>query len=228
MHTNGAMEWAIRTFGLSKRSAAGTPALRGVSLAVAPGEVCALTGPAGSGKSTLLAVLATAVRADAGSFCLAGHRVTSYPGDRQPLAAVRRLVGYLPAEPGHFQELTGAESLWLYARAYGLSAAEARLRIDVLLAWAQLEPVARQRVATYPYPARRRLALAQALLHRPPVLLLDDPGRGQPPGFRQALAQFLEQQAGAGTAVLLAAGSTGGPELAACRRQLHLQGGCLV
>lgn len=220
--------WAIRTFGLSKQSRTGAPALRGVSLGVARGEICALCGPPGSGKSTLLRVLATACRADAGSFCLAGHLVTSYPWRRAPLAAVRRAAGYLPAAPGHFTELTGAESLWLYARAHGLPAAEGRRRAGLLLEWARLSHLAQQPVGTYTDAQQRRLALVQALVHRPQVLLLDDPGQGQDPGFRQALGDLLAQWAAGGAAVLLAAATPTGPEFGACHRHLRLEGGRLV
>lgn len=225
---DGVRPWAIRTFGLSKRTAAGAPALRGISLGITPGEVCALLGPPGSGKSTLLRVLATACRADAGSFCLAGHLVTSYPWRRAPLQALRRCVGFLPEEPGHFSELTGTESLLLYAGAHGLARVDARVRTEILLDWAHLSPLAQRRVSAYSYAERRRLALAQALLHRPQVLLLDDPGRGQAPEFRQGLAHLIAQQAAAGTTVILAAPQAAGPEFVPCQRHLRLEGGRLL
>lgn len=208
----------LHAVGLTKRFGA-VVALRRVGLRVAPGEILAITGPPQAGKSTLLRVLATDLRADAGSFCINGLLVTSFAGQRPPLAAVRRAVGYLPAEADHLQGLTGEEECLLFARCHGIPARRARPEVEALLDWAGLLPLARVPVRRYTYAERRRLALVQALLHRPPALLLDEPARGQPTGFAERLAARLAAEAAHGAAVVVTGIAPAGA------RRLEMEGG---
>lgn len=224
--------WSVRTLGLTK-AFQGRPALQGLNLAIQPGEQVLIQGVPGAGKSTLLRLLATAARPDAGSFYLAGHRITSWSGHRQPLVAVRQAAGYLPDETGLMDELTGWEHGLLWARLHGLPYREARLRLRLLLDWAGLATLQGRAVRTYRYPERRRLGLIRALLHRPSVLLLEDPGRGQPPDFRERVSALLQRHSAAGGTVLLAVDlpegvQLSGPERLACTRRITLDRGQVV
>lgn len=219
--------WALRAFGLTK-TIAGRPVLRGVNLSLAAGEVCALTGARGAGKSVLLSVLATASRADAGSFYIDGWPVLAWPGHRPRLTEVRRRIGYLPERTGHLSGLTGWESGLLFARLFGVDPAVARRRLQDLFERLELLEAAGESVATYTPAERRRLALAEALLHRPPLLLLDRPGDGQPPALQARIADALRAEAERGSAILLALGADGeAPELARLGRGAVLAGGLL-
>lgn len=217
--------------------------MRGVDLAVAPGEVVAVLGPPGAGKSTLLQVLATATRPDTGCVYVAGHLIAAWPGRRPASLAVRRAIGYLGEDPPPLPELTGWEAGRFWGELHGLHPTEVDRRLAELLAWAGLDPVARRPLAEWGYAERRRLGWVLALLHRPRVLILDNPGRGQPPQWRQALAQALARHAVAGGAAVLALDVPPGsglapvavagrdlaaPELAACHRLLTMDGGKLA
>ncbi|MDI3339810.1 MAG: ATP-binding cassette domain-containing protein [Sphaerobacter sp.] len=153
--------------GLTKRYG-DVPALRGVSLRAGPG-VLAVLGPNGSGKTTLLRILATALRPDAGRACFAGR---DYGADPRPL---RRRIGYLPQEidlPGH---LTPRALLHYVARLKGVPPEP---QADALLHRLGLGAVADRRLQTLSGGQARLAALAQALLGRPRLLILDEPLTG--------------------------------------------------
>ncbi|BDG60731.1 ATP-binding cassette domain-containing protein [Caldinitratiruptor microaerophilus] len=220
-------KWALRAFGLTKQHA-GRPVLRGVNLSLAAGEVLAITGAPGAGKSLLLSVLATATRADAGSFYVDGWPVLAWPGHRPRLREVRRRIGYLPERTGHLPGLTGWESGLLFARLFGLDPGAARRRLGDLFERLDLLGVAGQPVATYSLSERRRLALAEALLHQPSLLLLDRPDDGHAASVRAHIADVLQAEARRGRAILLALrDGDAAPELALLGRRAVLAGGLL-
>ena len=170
-----------------------------VSLNVAPGEIVGLAGPSGSGKSLLLAVCATLVRADAGDIRIAGRDPRKAP------AAVRATIGYVSDETGYDPRMTVAEDLAFFARAHGLARAAAREAVrDAIVRW-QLGEVAELTMAAASRGWRRRVALARATLHRPAVLLLDDPADGLDADGRERLAHELRRHADAGGSALVAA-----------------------
>lgn len=170
-----------------------------VSLDVAPGEIVGLGGASGSGKSLLLAVCATLVRADAGDVRVAGRDPRKTP------AAVRATIGYVPGEVGYDPRMTVAEDLAFFARAHGLARAAAREAVrEAVVRW-QLGEVADVTMAAASRGWRRRVALARATLHRPAVLLLDDPADGLDADGRERLAHELRRHADAGGAALVAA-----------------------
>ena len=156
---------------LSKRFGCVT-ALVDVNLSVAEGEVVALLGANGAGKTTLLRILATTVTADTGEVSVAGHDV------RSEGTAVRGSVGLmLGDEHSWYWRLSGRRNLEFYAALYRLAPPAAAARVDELLSQQGLADAADRPVSEYSSGMRLRLALARALLAKPPVLLLDEPTR---------------------------------------------------
>ncbi|MEW6230974.1 MAG: ABC transporter ATP-binding protein [Chloroflexota bacterium] len=188
---------AVETYGLTRLYAAHR-GIEGATLRLARGEVFGFLGPNGSGKSTLLGVLATRLGPRAGSFRILGH-----DGAREP-AAIRRLIGYLPEGTAHWGTLSGFQNAWFFARAYGLGQAEARARLEGFFTWAGLWDQRGAPVETYSYGMKRKLALLEALVHLPPVLLLDEPTLGLDYASEVALRARLAELAAAGTTVLIA------------------------
>jgi heme exporter protein A len=177
------------------RTLAGTTVLAGVDLAVGRGEVVVLLGPNGAGKTTLLRVLALLLRPSAGTLRLFGVDATGAP------PALRQRIGYAGHESLCYPDLTGRENLMFYARLFAVP--DAARRIAELLAWAGLDGAARRPVRVYSRGMAQRLALARALLHRPDVLLLDEPYSGLDPHAAEALEERLTALGAAGHAVVL-------------------------
>ena len=144
-----------------------TPALVGVDLVVPPGAVCGLVGANGAGKTTLLRCIAAALTPTRGSVTVLGRDT------RRRAADVRALVDVVPASGGAYPELNAAENLRFALAMRGIRAAEAPL--GEALARAGLLQAADDPVRSYSSGMVRRLALARAMLTRPPLLLLDEP-----------------------------------------------------
>lgn len=193
--------------------------LREATLRVEPGEAVALTGPNGGGKSLLLAVCATLARAASGTVRIAGHDA------RTSGSSVRRLVGYLSDEVGIDPVLTAREDLAFFAEAHGIRRAlRAEAAGEGLRRWG-LDRVADEPVARLSRGLRRRLGLARACLHRPRVLLLDDPTVGLDAEARVMLQGELRRHLDEGAAVLLA--SHDADAIHACDRTVALVEGRL-
>ena len=172
---------------LTKVYPGGTQALSGIDFTVEAGEVFGFLGPNGAGKSTTLKILSTLIRKTSGRVVVAGHDV-----DRDP-RAIRRSIGFAMQEVGLDDISTGADFLTLQGLLYGLSRRDARRRADDLLDLLGLRPVARRKVGTYSGGMRRRVDLAAALVHEPPVLFLDEPTTGLDPQSRLAVWDHLAQ-----------------------------------
>ena len=165
--------------------------LNDLSFAVEAGEVVGLLGPNGAGKTTTLSVLATLRRPDTGRAWVDGHAT-----DREG-QAVRRVLGYVPQSLAIYPTLTGRENLRCFAGLVRASAA-----IDTVLAAVGLSERADDVVATYSGGMQRRLNLACGVLHRPRVLLLDEPTVGVDPQSRERIFATIRDQAAGGAAVL--------------------------
>jgi ABC-2 type transport system ATP-binding protein len=187
---------AIRVEGLTKRFGA-VEALRGVDLAVAPGTVLGLLGPNGAGKTTAVRILTTILGPDGGRAEVLGVDVTRDP------QAVRESIGLAGQYAAVDENLTGGENLRLVGRLTHLPTAGIRARADDLLDRFGLTEAADRPVKTYSGGMRRRLDLAAALVHRPPVLFLDEPTTGLDPASRSDLWQVIEELVAEGTTVLL-------------------------
>ena len=172
-------------------------ALDGLSLQVPQGSLYGLLGPNGAGKTTTLRILATLLAPDADSVQVAGIDALAQP------RAVRRLLGYVAQEVAIDKILTGRELLQLQGDLYHLNRSDRDRRILELIDFLAMGEWIDRRCGTYSGGMRRRLDLASGLLHRPQVLVLDEPTVGLDIESRAAIWQVLQQLRDQGTTVLL-------------------------
>jgi ABC-2 type transport system ATP-binding protein len=162
-------------------------AVADLTLGVAEREIFALLGPNGSGKTTLFRVLSTLIPLQRGEVTILGHNLRREPD------AIRARLGVVFQAPSVDKKLTVAENLSHMGRLYGLRGARLRQRIDEMLTRLGLADRRRNLVETLSGGLRRRVELAQGMLHKPQLLLLDEPSTGLDPGARSDLWQYLQQ-----------------------------------
>jgi ABC-2 type transport system ATP-binding protein len=179
------MEYASRT------------ALRGIEAEIPQGTICGLIGPNGAGKTTLLRILATVLRPTAGTAIVAGHDIRADP------LSVRRLIGFMPDDSATYSELRVDVFLEFFAHLYGLPRGEITRTIGDILALVDLVPLRHATIESLSLGTRQRLALARALLHRPKVLLLDEPVSGLDPRARVEMRALLRELGRMGRTVLI-------------------------
>ncbi len=167
--------------------------LDGVDLVVPPGEVVGLLGPNGAGKTTLLRILFGVLTADAGS--------VSY-GDRSATDADRRTWGYMPQERGLYRDMHVRDHLVWLAQLHGMARAEGRERADRLLHQLGIADRADDEVKDLSGGTAQRVQLAAAMVHHPPVLVLDEPFAGLDPTAVEFLSDVVTDHAAAGGNVL--------------------------
>jgi ABC-2 type transport system ATP-binding protein len=170
-------------------------AVDGVSLHVERGEVFGLLGPNGAGKSTTISLCVGLLKPDGGEVRLDGAGSPDDP-------SARRLLGVAPQALALYEELTGEENLRFFARLQGLDRARARSQADRVLELVGLSPRRHDRVKVYSGGMKRRLNLAVAMIHDPPLLLLDEPTAGVDPQSRNNLLDVVRTLAEAGKAVV--------------------------
>jgi ABC-2 type transport system ATP-binding protein len=171
--------------------------LRSMNLAVAPGELVGLVGPNGAGKTTLIKVLATLLRADSGMVRVQGLDVAV---QRE---AVRKVIGYMPDISGVYQDMKVREFLLFFADAYHLPSVRKKAAVDESLEWAGLADRAESFVEHLSLGWKQRLLLAKTLLHRPALLLLDEPATGLDPLARLELRMQLKDLHQRGVTILV-------------------------
>ena len=194
---HGEMNWVLATDRLTKRFGQLT-AVSAVTFSVAHGEAFGILGRNGAGKTTLIKMLTTLLPPTSGSASVAGHDLV------REAAAVRRLIGYVPQGLSSDADLTARENLQILAALYDIPRAQRPARIQSILSLVGLEDAANRLVKTYSGGMTRRLEIGQAMLHRPPLLFLDEPTVGLDPVAREAIWNHVQQlRAEFGVAVCL-------------------------
>jgi ABC-2 type transport system ATP-binding protein len=178
----------IKTEGITK-AFKNLVAVDHIDVSIDEGEIFGLLGPNGAGKTTLLSMLATLLRPTEGTAKVNGYDILKQPG------SVRKSIGMVFQAPSSDDLLTGWENLYLHALMFGVPADERRKRIDEVLTLVDLKDRAKDMVKTYSGGMRRRLELARGLLHKPKILLLDEPTLGLDPQTREHIWEYIENLA---------------------------------
>jgi ABC-2 type transport system ATP-binding protein len=183
--------------GLTKRypGRRGVLALDHVDLDIPAGAIVGLLGPNGAGKTTALRLLVGLASPTEGTIEIDGAARADLRGTRL------RSVGWLSQEPGYYGWMRGRELVELAARLDGLAARTARAEVDRVMSEVGLADAADRRISTYSGGMRQRLGLAQALVARPPLLVLDEPVSALDPEGRRDVLTLIERQRGASTVV---------------------------
>jgi ABC-2 type transport system ATP-binding protein len=186
----------IRLENLTKRYGDFT-AVGGIDLEIGGSRIFGLLGPNGAGKTTTLRMIAGILRPDSGRVIVAGH-----DNVLEPIEA-RKMLGFVPDRPFVYDKLTGAELLRFSAGLHGLAGPEVEGRIDELLTLWDLAQWKDQLVESYSHGMRQKLIISSALIHRPRVLVVDEPMVGLDPRSAWLLKDVLRTFAdGGGTALL--------------------------
>jgi ABC-2 type transport system ATP-binding protein len=171
-------------------------AVRGISFVIGEGETYGLLGPNGAGKTTTISIVCGLLQADAGEVRVCGTPMTTHS------VAERAAIGYVPQELAIYPDLNARENLSFFARLYGLAPRLAEARVDEVLAVIGLTDRAKELTKTYSGGMQRRLNIGIGLLHRPRLLILDEPTVGVDPQSRNAILKSVEQLSEEGMAVL--------------------------
>ena len=190
-------EYAIDAERIEVTYSDGTRAVRGVDLQVPRGEFFGFLGPNGAGKTTTIKTLATLLSPTGGAVRVNGFDVASEP------RKVRESIGYMAQETSVDPELTARENIQFACEAYGVPRGERAERIDELLDLADLADVAEKEADEFSGGMKKRLDAATALVHRPPLVFLDEPTTGLDPKARNRLWNYFRRINEQGTTVFL-------------------------
>ena len=171
-------------------------AVDGVSFTIAPGSIFGLLGPNGAGKTTTISMISCLLQPDEGNAFVAGHSI------RTESAAVRRALGVVPQEIALYPTLTAIENLRFWGKMYGLSGKALSEAVEYGLAMAGLEEQGKKRIETFSGGMKRRINIAAGVLHRPQVLLMDEPTVGIDPQSRNHILETVRELNRAGMTVL--------------------------
>jgi ABC-2 type transport system ATP-binding protein len=176
-------------------------ALKGLNLAIHPGETFGFLGPNGAGKTTTMNVLLGFVNATSGNAWLFGQNV------REPIA--RQRIGYLPELTYYYKFLTAEELLRFYARIFKIPKSEREQRIDAVLKLVELEHARKRQIKTYSKGMQQRVGLAQALINNPDLLILDEPTSGLDPIGRMKVREIIQRLKNEGKTVFFSSHELG-------------------
>ncbi len=178
------------------RSFGKTIAVNRVNLAIQPGEFYGLLGQNGAGKTTTIKVIVGLLRPDAGEVGIGDFNTWTHPTE------VKSRIGVLPEEFNLYERLTGAELLDFTAAMHGLDKIEAVNRRDGLLEILDLTGAGSKLIGDYSRGMRKKVALGAAIIHKPPVLFLDEPFEGVDAVSARLIRNLLKQAAGSGTTIV--------------------------
>jgi len=190
-----AVHGLTKTFPVPLHPARGIAAVKGLNLRIEPGEVYGLLGPNGSGKSTTLKIILGLVSPTR------GH--TEIFGRDSRLVESREAVGFLPENPYFYKYLTGEETLRFFGRLCGMKGACLKQRINELLDLVGLTGARKRRLGTYSKGMLQRIGLAQALIHDPRLVVLDEPTAGVDPAGSRDIRDLILDLKRRGITVLL-------------------------
>jgi ABC-2 type transport system ATP-binding protein len=176
----------IEVHDLSK-SYGGRPAVDGISFSVPQGEILGFLGPNGAGKSTTMRILTGYLSATAGTASVAGFDVFKDPLE------VRRRIGYLPENPYFYDHLTAEELLEYLAQLSGVEARERKRRVQEMLSHVGLTESSRMQLRKFSKGMLQRVGIAQAILHQPQIVFLDEPMSGLDPIGRREVRDLIQR-----------------------------------
>ena len=146
-----------------------------LNIEIKEGDIYGFLGPNGAGKSTTIRMLSTLIKPTAGTACIMGHDIQKEPN------RARRAIGIMPERPGFYEEMTGRKQLRFYGEFYKIPRAKLDAHIEDLMGRVGMMRFIDAAIKTYSHGMRKRLAIAQALLHDPRILILDEPSTGLDP-----------------------------------------------
>ena len=158
-----------------------------VDITVESGEIFSLLGPNGAGKTTVISMLCTILKPTSGTATVNGYDIVKEANK------VRRSIGIVFQDPSIDDRLTGRENLYMHANLYGVPASEQKDRVERILKLVELEDRADDLLRTYSGGMRRRLELGRGLIHRPKVLILDEPTVGLDPQTRDHIWKYIKE-----------------------------------
>ncbi len=174
-----------------------TTAVDDLSFTFETGQVFAFVGPNGAGKTTTMRILATLDVPDEGRCTFDGLDILQYP------ERARQLIGYMPDNLPTHRDLTVHDYLDFFARAYGLRGRDRTTRVDQIEAFTNLHGIRDKLLKALSKGMKQRVSLARALVHDPPLLIMDEPAAGLDPRARVELRELLKALAGQGKAVFI-------------------------
>ena len=146
-----------------------------LNVEIKEGDIYGFLGPNGAGKTTTIRMLSTLIKPTSGTACIMGYDVLKDPN------RARRVIGIMPERPGFYEEMTGRKQLRFYGEFYKIPREKMEPRIEELMARVGMMRFIDAAIKTYSHGMRKRLAIAQALLHDPRILVLDEPSTGLDP-----------------------------------------------
>ena len=187
---------AVNLNGVSK-SFGTVQAVNDLNLQIDVGTVFGFLGPNGSGKSTTMKMIMGLLKADSGNLNVYGIDVSNNPWE------VKKIVGYVPESPRLYDFLTGLEYLDFIADVYGLDAETKKKRIDEYLNAFDLEDRENEMISGYSHGMQQKIAIIAALLHKPRLLILDEPLSGLDPKSAKIIKDLIHKLAGEGVTTIL-------------------------